>query len=76
MRPVSTVSGPFGRVVTKVQRRLLPGVDARPVALCSQAISSLSAGLTASDRAEPRAEHPGVNSDCVVDASVVARVIE
>jgi hypothetical protein len=49
------------------------GVAARPVALCSQAISSLSGGLSASDRAEPRAEHPGVNSDCVVDAGVVAR---
>jgi hypothetical protein len=44
-----------------------PRFDTRPVALCTQVISRLSGGPSACARAKPRAEHPGVYSDCAVD---------
>jgi hypothetical protein len=44
-----------------------PRLDTRPVALCTQAISRLLGGPSASSRAKARAEHPGVYPDRVVD---------
>jgi len=44
-----------------------PNFNSRAITLSSQAVSRLSGSLSACDRAEPRAEHPGVDLDCVVD---------
>jgi hypothetical protein len=44
-----------------------PGFDARAIALRSKVISHLLSGLSTSVRAEPRAEHPCVYSEGVVD---------